>query len=92
MFILRNFHSKDSTTEDESIPEEGISTPDREYNYPRDHISNSREQIIKPPIRDSSVGGGGGVGGHHKNYSDRRPQQNLPPPVSIDYKYFEFCF
>ncbi|XP_055854104.1 disco-interacting protein 2 isoform X6 [Episyrphus balteatus] len=68
----------DTTTDDESIPEERISTPDREYNYPRDHINNSREQIIKPPIRDSSVGGG------HKNFSDRRPQQNLPPPPHSD--------
>ncbi|XP_055385633.1 disco-interacting protein 2 isoform X8 [Condylostylus longicornis] len=83
-----NKNSQDSTTDDESIPEERISTPDREYNYPRDHISNSREQI-KPPIRDSSVGGGGGGGGniggqHHKNFSDRRPPQNLPPPPHSD--------
>ncbi|XP_055385632.1 disco-interacting protein 2 isoform X7 [Condylostylus longicornis] len=83
----KRYHS-DSTTDDESIPEERISTPDREYNYPRDHISNSREQI-KPPIRDSSVGGGGGGGGniggqHHKNFSDRRPPQNLPPPPHSD--------
>ncbi|XP_055854108.1 disco-interacting protein 2 isoform X10 [Episyrphus balteatus] len=70
--------NQDTTTDDESIPEERISTPDREYNYPRDHINNSREQIIKPPIRDSSVGGG------HKNFSDRRPQQNLPPPPHSD--------
>ncbi|XP_055854107.1 disco-interacting protein 2 isoform X9 [Episyrphus balteatus] len=73
----KRYHS-DTTTDDESIPEERISTPDREYNYPRDHINNSREQIIKPPIRDSSVGGG------HKNFSDRRPQQNLPPPPHSD--------
>ncbi|XP_017842176.1 disco-interacting protein 2 isoform X2 [Drosophila busckii] len=47
----------DSSTDDESIPEELIS-PDKEYNYPRDHISNSMlppEPIIKPPIRDSSM-------------------------------------
>ncbi|XP_055385631.1 disco-interacting protein 2 isoform X6 [Condylostylus longicornis] len=84
----RDRDDTDSTTDDESIPEERISTPDREYNYPRDHISNSREQI-KPPIRDSSVGGGGGGGGniggqHHKNFSDRRPPQNLPPPPHSD--------
>ncbi|XP_055854110.1 disco-interacting protein 2 isoform X12 [Episyrphus balteatus] len=74
----RDHDDTDTTTDDESIPEERISTPDREYNYPRDHINNSREQIIKPPIRDSSVGGG------HKNFSDRRPQQNLPPPPHSD--------
>ncbi|KRF97799.1 uncharacterized protein Dwil_GK17656, isoform B [Drosophila willistoni] len=47
----------DSSTDDESIPEELIS-PDKEYNYPRDHISNSmlpQEPIIKPPIRESSM-------------------------------------
>ncbi|XP_055903593.1 disco-interacting protein 2 isoform X10 [Eupeodes corollae] len=77
----RDHDDTDTTTDDESIPEERISTPDREYNYPRDHINNSREQIIKPPIRDSSVGGGGGG---HKNFSDRRPQQNLPPPPHSD--------
>ncbi|XP_030386379.1 disco-interacting protein 2 isoform X2 [Scaptodrosophila lebanonensis] len=47
----------DSSTDDESIPEELIS-PDKEYNYPRDHISNSMvppEPIIKPPIRESSM-------------------------------------
>lgn len=61
----------DSTTDDESIPEERISTPDREYNLPRDHIM-TREQM-KLPSRDHSSGGG-----HHKDRITERRPQNLP--------------
>ncbi|XP_037935929.1 disco-interacting protein 2 isoform X2 [Teleopsis dalmanni] len=69
----------DSTTDDESIPEEIIS-PDKEYNYPQDHINNMTESVIKPPIRDSSMGGS-----VHKNkYPERRPPQNLPPLPTSD--------
>lgn len=63
----------DTSSDDGSIPEERISTPDREYNYPRDHLGNSREQM-KLPSRDHS-------NRHQSNISERRPQ-NLPPPVS----------
>lgn len=72
----------DSSTDDDSIPEERISTPEREYNYPRDHITNSREQIIQPPKRDTSITQSAN---NQKYLSDRRPPQNLPPPVSIFY-------
>ncbi|EDX07006.1 GD25718 [Drosophila simulans] len=84
----------DSSTDDESIPEETIS-PDKEYNYPRDHISNSilpPEPIIKPPIRESSMGSQQHARPDVKqtqfqirNYKkqssapERRPPQNLPP-------------
>lgn len=64
----------DSSTEDESIPEERISTPDKDYNYPLDHIGPVKEAI--KVSRDISSGGH-----HQRNVSERRPQ-NLPPPVS----------
>ncbi|XP_055600077.1 disco-interacting protein 2 isoform X12 [Uranotaenia lowii] len=70
---------QDSSTEDESIPEEGvlggrISTPDRDnYNLPRDHILG-REPMKLPSSRD-----------HH--HSQKQPNQPLPverrPPQSI---------
>lgn len=63
----------DSSSDDASIPEERIATPDREYNYPRDHLSNSREKMKLPSSRDHS-------GRHPSNISERRAQ-NLPPPV-----------
>ncbi|XP_063702117.1 disco-interacting protein 2 isoform X2 [Culicoides brevitarsis] len=68
----RDRDDTDSTTDDESIPEERISTPDRDgYNLPRDNIL-TREQM-RLPSRDHSSGGG-----HHKDrISERRPQ-NLP--------------
>jgi len=87
----------DSSTDDESIPEETIS-PDKEYNYPRDHISNSilpPEPIIKPPIRESSMGSQQHSRPDVKQNQlpnqkytssnsapERRPPQNLPPLVS----------
>lgn len=87
----------DSSTDDESIPEETIS-PDKEYNYPRDHISNSilpPEPIIKPPIRESSMGSQQHARTDVKQNQitnqkytapnsapERRPPQNLPPLVS----------
>ncbi|XP_016975857.1 disco-interacting protein 2 isoform X1 [Drosophila rhopaloa] len=89
----------DSSTDDESIPEETIS-PDKEYNYPRDHISNSilpPEPIIKPPIRESSMGSQlhsrldvKQNQMQNQKYTssnsapDRRPPQNLPPLPTSD--------
>lgn len=67
-------HTDSSSDDDASIPEERIATPDREYNYPRDHLLNSREKMKLPSSRDHS-------GRHASNISERRPQ-NLPPPVS----------
>lgn len=66
----------DSSSDDASIPEERIenTTPDREYNYPRDHLCNSREKIKMPSQRDNSERR------HQNNAGERRPQ-NLPPPV-----------
>lgn len=64
----------DSTSDDESIPEERIATPDREYNYPRDHLCNSRDKIKLPPQRDSDR--------RQPNSNIERRPQNLPPPVS----------
>lgn len=70
MFITVLF-PLDSTTDDDSIPEERISTPDRDgYNLPRDHIL-TREQM-KLPSRDHSSGGQ-----HKDRIAERRPQ-NLP--------------
>lgn len=66
----------DSSSDEGSIPEERISTPDREYNYPRDHLSNSREQMKLPSSREHS-------GRHPSNMSDRT-RQNLPPPPVIN--------
>lgn len=63
----------DSSSDEGSIPEERIATPDREYNYPRDHLSSSREQMKLPSSREHS-------GRHQSNMSDRS-RQNLPPPV-----------
>lgn len=64
----------DSSSDDASIPEERITTPDREYNYPRDHLCNSRDKIKVPSQRDNSERR------HQNNAAERRPQ-NLPPPV-----------
>nr|XP_040239480.2 disco-interacting protein 2 isoform X6 [Anopheles coluzzii] len=67
----KRYHS-DSSTEDESIPEEGmlggrISTPDRDnYNLPRDHIL-TREPMKLPSARDH----------HHHHHSQPQP---LPQP------------
>ncbi|XP_055529913.1 disco-interacting protein 2 isoform X11 [Wyeomyia smithii] len=73
---------QDSSTDDESIPEEGIiggriSTPDRDnYNLPRDHILG-REPMKLPSTRDH----------HHINQQkqssqpapiERRPPQSIP--------------
>ncbi|XP_037031686.1 disco-interacting protein 2 isoform X13 [Bradysia coprophila] len=70
----RDRDDSDSSSDEGSIPEERISTPDREYNYPRDHLSNSREQM-KLPSRDHS-------NRHQSNISERRPQNLPPPPLS----------
>ncbi|XP_037031681.1 disco-interacting protein 2 isoform X8 [Bradysia coprophila] len=72
-YIQKNAQ-QDSSSDEGSIPEERISTPDREYNYPRDHLSNSREQM-KLPSRDHS-------NRHQSNISERRPQNLPPPPLS----------
>ncbi|XP_041784990.1 disco-interacting protein 2 isoform X9 [Anopheles merus] len=74
--LLQPYLSKnvqhDSSTEDESIPEEGmlggrISTPDRDnYNLPRDHIL-TREPMKLPSARDH----------HHHHHSQPQP---LPQP------------
>lgn len=71
----------DSSSDDASIPEERIATPDREYNYPRDHLCNSRDKIKMPSQRDNSERR------HQNNASERRPQ-NLPPPVHILFFFF----
>ncbi|XP_040171606.1 disco-interacting protein 2 isoform X16 [Anopheles arabiensis] len=68
----RDHDDSDSSTEDESIPEEGmlggrISTPDRDnYNLPRDHIL-TREPMKLPSARDH----------HHHHHSQPQP---LPQP------------
>ncbi|TMW48834.1 hypothetical protein DOY81_006083 [Sarcophaga bullata] len=80
-----------SSSDDESIPEEIIS-PDKEYNYPRDHVGNVVEQNIKPPIRDSSKGISSG-----KNQQGKRQKQALPPLNlckklgMIDWEILLFC-
>lgn len=60
-------------------------TPDREYNYPRDHLSiNSREQMKLPqPARHHHQQHPPAPTTNSSNISERRPQ-NLPPPVSCD--------
>ncbi|XP_046808733.1 disco-interacting protein 2 isoform X2 [Lucilia cuprina] len=68
----------ESSTGDESIPEEIIS-PDKEYNYPRDHVGNMVEQNIRPPIRESSKG----IASGKNSQPERRQKQALPPlPIS----------
>ncbi|XP_021710045.1 disco-interacting protein 2 isoform X10 [Aedes aegypti] len=69
----RDRDDSDSSTDDESIPEEGviggrISTPDRDnYNLPRDHILG-REPMKLPSTRD-----------HH--HSSQQKQQTQPAPI-----------
>ncbi|XP_062555264.1 disco-interacting protein 2 isoform X8 [Armigeres subalbatus] len=69
----RDHDDSDSSTDDESIPEEGIiggriSTPDRDnYNLPRDHILG-REPMKLPSSRD-----------HH--HSSQQKQQTQPAPI-----------
>lgn len=70
--------SSESSTEDESIPEE-IVTPDKEYNYPRDHVSNMIEAHIKPPVRESSIG----IISAKGSQADRRKKHALPAVVSL---------
>ncbi|XP_065085798.1 disco-interacting protein 2 isoform X3 [Ochlerotatus camptorhynchus] len=77
----RDHDDSDSSTDDESIPEEGIiggriSTPDRDnYNLPRDHILG-REPMKLPSSRD-----------HHHSSQQKQPSQPAPierrPPQSI---------
>lgn len=72
-FSIRNIHELlDPTSDDDSLPEDIIS-PEREYNYPRDHISNIVEFNIKPPIRESSKGIFTSKTGHN--------DQKYKPPV-----------
>lgn len=71
--MQNHLYITDSSSDDASIPEERIATPDREYNYPRDHLCNSRDKIKMPSQRDNSER-------RHQNNAERRPQ-NLPPPV-----------
>ncbi|XP_055624092.1 disco-interacting protein 2 isoform X9 [Toxorhynchites rutilus septentrionalis] len=71
----RDQDDSDSSTDDESIPEEGIiggriSTPDRDnYNLPRDHILG-REPMKLPSSRD-----------HHHVVAQQKPQQTQPAPI-----------
>lgn len=71
---LYNVLFTDTSSEDGSLPEERISTPDREYNLVRDHIPSSRDQSKYFPRDHSS--------GHAKNVSDRRPQNFPSQPLS----------
>uniref|UniRef100_A0AAG5DPY8 DMAP1-binding domain-containing protein n=1 Tax=Anopheles atroparvus TaxID=41427 RepID=A0AAG5DPY8_ANOAO len=75
----RDHDDSDSSTEDESIPEEGmlgrISTPDRDnYNLPRDHIL-TREPMKLPSSRDHH---------HHSQPQPLPPQQKQPSQHGID--------
>lgn len=72
--LLTDYLHTDSSSDDASIPEERISTPDREYNYPRDHLCNSRDKGKNATQRDNSER-------RLNNLAERRPQ-NLPPPVN----------
>ncbi|XP_055624093.1 disco-interacting protein 2 isoform X10 [Toxorhynchites rutilus septentrionalis] len=73
-YLTKNVQ-QDSSTDDESIPEEGIiggriSTPDRDnYNLPRDHILG-REPMKLPSSRD-----------HHHVVAQQKPQQTQPAPI-----------
>ncbi|XP_035894245.1 disco-interacting protein 2 isoform X9 [Anopheles stephensi] len=88
----------DSSTEDESIPEEGllgrISTPDRDnYNLPRDHIL-TREPMKLPSSRDHHHSQPqplpqppqkqSSQHGPQQTHLDRRPPQTIPtqPPAN----------
>lgn len=75
----RNRDDTDSSSEGEnSIPEERIATPDREYNYPRDHLCNSKDKNKIPAQRDNSE-----RRYQNSNVTDRRPQNMLPPVSNI---------
>lgn len=75
----RNRDDTDSSSEGEnSIPEERIATPDREYNYPRDHLCNSKDKNKIPTQRDNSE-----RRYQNSNVTDRRPQNMLPPVSRI---------
>ncbi|XP_058987473.1 disco-interacting protein 2 isoform X3 [Musca domestica] len=75
----RNNDDTESSSEDESIPEEIIS-PDKEYNYPRDHVSNIMEPHIKPPVRESSIG----IVSSKSRQSDSRKKTSLPPVPTLE--------
>ncbi|XP_055693474.1 disco-interacting protein 2 isoform X2 [Lutzomyia longipalpis] len=78
----RDNDDSESSSEDGSIPEERISTPERDgYNLPRDHVSgNMPREAAKLPTPHQHGRDGGRD--HHKTSSahitERRPQ-NLPP-------------
>uniref|UniRef100_A0A182Y702 DMAP1-binding domain-containing protein n=1 Tax=Anopheles stephensi TaxID=30069 RepID=A0A182Y702_ANOST len=91
-------YTSDSSTEDESIPEEGllgrISTPDRDnYNLPRDHIL-TREPMKLPSSRDHHHSQPqplpqppqkqSSQHGPQQTHLDRRPPQTIPtqPPAN----------
>ncbi|XP_049292773.1 disco-interacting protein 2 isoform X2 [Anopheles funestus] len=89
----RDHDDSDSSTEDESIPEEGllgrISTPDRDnYNLPRDHIL-TREPMKLPSSRDHHHSQPQPLpqppqkqssqhGSQQQTHLDRRPPQTIP--------------
>ncbi|XP_035894238.1 disco-interacting protein 2 isoform X3 [Anopheles stephensi] len=94
----RDHDDSDSSTEDESIPEEGllgrISTPDRDnYNLPRDHIL-TREPMKLPSSRDHHHSQPqplpqppqkqSSQHGPQQTHLDRRPPQTIPtqPPAN----------
>ncbi|XP_052871947.1 disco-interacting protein 2 [Anopheles cruzii] len=76
----RDHDDSDSSTEDESIPEEGvlgrISTPDRDnYNLPRDHIL-TREPMRLPSSRDH----------HHGQQQPLPSSKQAPPPLPTHHR------
>lgn len=60
------------TSDEDSIPEE-ILSPDREYNYPRDHVTSIVEPNVKPPTRESSISMFSGK--NNQNQNERRQKQ-----------------
>jgi hypothetical protein len=86
----RDHDDSDSST-DESTPEDRIVTPNREYNLPRDHLIQAREQLKLPSTRDrdyNNTPGNGDCengGSEARNIPDRRPQNlHAQPPILSD--------
>lgn len=79
----RNHDDSDSSSDgDNSIPEERIATPDREYNYPRDHLCNAKDNN-KTKVTSSSQRDNSERRYQNSGMAEQRRPPTMLPPVSL---------